>query len=446
MHQTLFYIPSELWGCQVFGFGLLLALWGVVSAVTLARLVRRQGFNADTRGYVPILLVVGAVIAWVMPAILKTAPDGTLGLPIRGYGTMMLSAVVAGAMLSMWRAKRVGVDPDTIMTLIFWMIVPGIVGARAFYVIQYWSTYQEQFAGPEGSFGRGVGSIVNLTEGGLVVYGAFIGGMIGIWMFHRKHPLPFLALADLMVPAMLLGLAVGRIGCLLNGCCFGAVCEHRWAITFPAGNSPDFTPPYLAQIQRGQMYGMTLSGDPSAKPCAVRAVAADSGAGRAGLRPGDRLLRINGRDIQTVGDAHQAIAIAFVERGALHIHAENRPPIVVPAIEPPARSLPVEPTQPLSTIDAGLLCLLLLVYEPFRRRDGELLALTVAIYPVTRLLIEMLRTDEAAKFGTSMSIGQCVSVLLLACDVALWFYILRRPRGLALSPRPAQGTVKQEMS
>ena len=68
----------------------------------------------------------------------------------------------------------------------------------------------------------------------------------------------------------------------------------------------------------------------------------------------------------------------------------------LPAIEIPARSLPVYPTQIYSSLDALLLTLLLLAYDPFRRRDGELFALMLSVYAMTRFLIEILRTDEAA--------------------------------------------------
>ena len=108
-------------------------MWAVASVGVLACLAWRQGFNADTWGYVPILLLIGAIIRWVLPAICEPQ-----GLPIHGYGVMMLLAVVAGTMLAAWRAKRVGLDPEVIFSLVFWMLVPGIVGARAFYVIEYW--------------------------------------------------------------------------------------------------------------------------------------------------------------------------------------------------------------------------------------------------------------------------------------------------------------------
>ena len=195
MLRTVFLIRAEIAGYPVFGFGLLLALWAVASVVTLAWLARRQGFNADTWGYVPILLLMGTIIAWLLPAICERTPEGVLlGLPIRGYGLMMLLAVVAGTLLAVWRAKRAGLDPDLIFTLIFWMLVPGIIGARAFYVIEYWDDdYVKLYTNPDGSFAALLGGILNITGGGLVVYGSFFGGVIGILLFVRKYRVSLLA-------------------------------------------------------------------------------------------------------------------------------------------------------------------------------------------------------------------------------------------------------------
>ena len=133
MLQTVLYIPCELLGLPVFGFGLLLAVWAVASALLLAWLVRRQGFNADTTSYAQVLAVLGAIIAWVLPLLCESR-----GLPIRGYGMMMLLAVLSGMGLAVYRARRVGVDPEMIFALAFWMILPGILGARAVYVCEYW--------------------------------------------------------------------------------------------------------------------------------------------------------------------------------------------------------------------------------------------------------------------------------------------------------------------
>ena len=76
-----------------------------------------------------------AVIVWVLPGICEPPH----GLPIRGYGMMILLAVVAGTGLAVWRGQRAGIDPEVIVSLAFWMMLPAIVGARAFYVTEYWS-------------------------------------------------------------------------------------------------------------------------------------------------------------------------------------------------------------------------------------------------------------------------------------------------------------------
>jgi phosphatidylglycerol:prolipoprotein diacylglycerol transferase len=423
MCQTLFFIPAAFAGYPVFGVGLLLAVLAVVSVGVLARLAWRQGWNADTWGYLLILLVIGAIIRWVLPVLCEPQ-----GLPIRGYGVMNMLAVIAGTLLAAWRAKRVGLDPDLMFSLIFWMLVPGIIGARAFYVIEYWDRYWPAYANPGGGLGPLLAGIANIPGGGLVIYGAFFGGMAGLLLFVRKHRLPLLALCDLIAPSMALGLAIGRIGCLMNGCCFGAVCDYPWAITFP----PD-APPYRAQVERGQMYGLTLSRNPEAPP-RVLAVRPNSPAADAGFKPGDRLLKINGQAMSSTGDASLALEGAFGQRQPLHIAVDNGLRFIS-AIPPPERSLPVHPTQIYSVIDGLVLCLVLLAYGRFCRRDGEVSALLMTLYPISRFFVETLRSDEAPVFGTGMSISQNVSLLLLVCAAALWYYVLRQPQGTALQKR-----------
>ena len=94
-----------------------------------------------------------------------------------------------------------------------------------------------------------LGAVVNIAEGGLVVYGAFIGGVLGMLAFVRVYRLPLWAMCDLAVPSMALGLALGRIGCLMNGCCFGGPCQAAWAVTFPADS-----PVHWHQVEHGQTY------------------------------------------------------------------------------------------------------------------------------------------------------------------------------------------------
>ncbi len=406
MWQTLFHIPLEIAGLPVFGPGLLLGIWAVFSVGLLAWLAWRQGFNADTLSYVPILLIVAAVIAWLVPALCDEH-----GFPIHGFGIMMLLAVVAATALAVWRAKRLGLDSDLIYSLALWMIIPGIIAARAFYVIEYWSTQYYPVYLEHGGIAL-FGAAMNIAQGGLVVYGGFIAGVFGLLVFADKYKLPALALADLMAPSMLLGLAFGRLGCLMNGCCYGGACNLPWAITFPPQSFA-----YLSQVERGQMYGFRLSGDPNAAPILL-AVDADSPADRAGLKPGERLQKINGQNIATTGEAREYLMESFQKREPLKIAASDRAAVELPAVDIRHRSLPVQPTQIYSAIDAILICLLLLAIEPFCRRDGELFALAISIYAVTRFLIEILRCDEAPVSGTGMTISQNISLALLILVVA----------------------------
>ena len=110
------------------------------------------------------------------------------------------------------------------------MILPAIVGARAFYVTEYWFAEYWPVCEKDGWMAL-LAAVVNVSKGGLVIYGGFFGGVVGLLAFFWKYRVPLLATADLVAPSLMLGLAIGRIGCLLNGCCYGGPCELPWAVT-----------------------------------------------------------------------------------------------------------------------------------------------------------------------------------------------------------------------
>ena len=140
--------------------------------------------------------------------------------------------------------------------------------------------------------------IVNVPEGGLVVYGGLIGAAVGFIMFIRKQRLPLLAMADLVAPCMAIGLALGRIGCFLNGCCYGGETELPWHVTFPKFSSPyeaakpagqqRFSPPYSDQASHGEMHGFRIESRES-EPAVVTRVDPKSPAEAAGLHAGDSI-------------------------------------------------------------------------------------------------------------------------------------------------------------
>jgi len=420
VRQTLFTIPFEYNGVPIFGFGVLFALWLLGTAGLIAWHIRSQGTLRQLFDQLwAWLLVAVAIVA--LPRVF--AEQG--GLPIRGYGVMLLAGVVSGVALAADRARRMGLHPDCIYSLAFWMFAAGIAGARLFHVIEYWDVaYRRE------TWGATLATILKVHEGGLVVYGSLIGGSAAFVIYAVRKRLPALALADLIAPSLVLGLALGRIGCLMNGCCFGGTCDYAWGLEFPQGS-----PPYFAQVQRGFRHGFQISGDPRDEPD-ILSVDDHSTAAAAGVAAGQRVKAINGQPVRSAADAHALLYQAYLDELPVRLTTEAGT-VPVPAAPLSDRSLPVHPTQIYSAITAFLVFLFLLAYYPFRSRDGEGIALLLTLYPVLRFILEDIRTDEAAMFGTGLSISQNVSILLVAGIVGLWLYIRRQPRGSALPPRAA---------
>lgn len=426
MCSELFRIPYTWGGVPIFGVGVLLAIWAIATAATLVTLVRKNGLNSETLSALPVLLLLGAAIIFLP----RVFPDG---LPIRGYGVMLLVGITSGVGLAMYRARQGGLDPELIISLAIWMVVSGVIGARLFYVIEYW---HESFAGK--NLRDTILEIVNIPEGGLVIFGGFIGAMIGFVTFVRKQRLPVLAMADLIAPSMAIGLAFGRIGCFLNGCCYGGQTDLPWHVTFPKLSSSyevgkedgqRFSPPYADQASRGEMHGFHID-QVETSPAVVTHVDANSPAAGAGLQVNDEIAAINGLRIDSARNAKAQLFELFLARQPLRLELKSGKTVTIAAVSPPDRSRPVHPAQLYSAIDGGLLGWLLWVYFPFRRRDGELIALLLTIHPITRFLLEIIRTDEPAVFGTGLSISQNISVGLLACGLGIWWYLSRQPRGV----------------
>ena len=148
-------------------------------------------------------------------------------LTITWYGVMVATGFLIGLWTASRRALSGGFASEQILDLGPWLIVGTIIGARTLYVISYWN---EQFAG------RPWTEIFMVWRGGLVYYGGFIGATLAGILYARRKAMPMWKLGDVMAPSIALGSVFGRIGCLLNGCCYGRECDLPWAIHFPAGH------------------------------------------------------------------------------------------------------------------------------------------------------------------------------------------------------------------
>jgi phosphatidylglycerol:prolipoprotein diacylglycerol transferase len=256
-----------------------------------------------------------------------------LGLKLHGFSVMLLLACFGALFLTAWRARREKLDPDVVQELAVWLMTGGFVGARLFFIVQHPETV------------RSVWDVFKVWQGGLVFYGCIVGGLAGSLLYWARHPFPFRPMADAVAPALALGAALGRVGCLLNGCCFGGPSDLPWAIRFPPGSIP-----WLRQVAGG-----------------------------------------------LIPDSATA-------------------------------SLPIHPTQVYSAIDGLVLLALLSAYYPRRRRDGEVMALLMVTYPVTRFLIEGVRGDEGA-FLAGLTMSQGISVLVFVCGLFSWYRLARLPLG-----------------
>jgi len=420
MYQTLFVIPRQVAGVDVFGFGWLLAIWAAVSLVQLAWSLWRRGWSAEARSQLGVSLMVGLALAFLLPSLLDPELDG---LAIRGYGTMLLLAVLAGVGLSVYRASRVGLDPEVILSLGTWFFIWGIVGARLFYVIQFWAKFERP------TVAETIFAILNLTQGGLVVYGALLAGGAALLVFIYKHRLPGLALSDLIAPGVVLGVGIGRIGCFLNGCCYGGISHLPWAVEFPPT-----APAFVDQVDRGALYvhGLIFKGQGS-DSAVIERVEPGSAAERHGLKPGQKVVAVGGVSVHSVAGAQAQLLRTFGAGRVVEVEVAGDPEVKRWTIsDARSRSLPVHPTQLYSFIDAVVLCLLLFAYEPYKRRDGELTALVLTIHPISRFLLETIRADEVAVLGTGMKISQNISLAVLAVGIGIWIYLFwRKPKGRA---------------
>jgi phosphatidylglycerol:prolipoprotein diacylglycerol transferase len=150
------------------------------------------------------------------------------GFPIHSYGFMLALSFLFGIWFASWRAKRNGLDPNIISDLGFWVILAAIIGARLYYVILHFEEFSGDITGIFNPFHKG-----NLGIGGLVMYGGFIGAIVAGVVFFRNKKLPFLPYADISCASLGFGIFLTRIGCFLNGCCYGAPTASSCGVAFP---------------------------------------------------------------------------------------------------------------------------------------------------------------------------------------------------------------------
>ncbi|MCD4751261.1 MAG: prolipoprotein diacylglyceryl transferase [Thermoanaerobaculales bacterium] len=140
---------------------------------------------------------------------------------IPSYGVLLATAVLVALWTTRIRARRVGLDGDRIVDLALWALIWALLGSKLTLVIVEFPRF---FHNPV--------EILGLARAGGVFLGGFISGMLALIILLRKYDLPPFPTIDTLVPSLSLGQAIGRVGCLAAGCCWGAECNLPWAITY----------------------------------------------------------------------------------------------------------------------------------------------------------------------------------------------------------------------
>ena len=139
---------------------------------------------------------------------------------VYSYGVMLVLAFFVSSYLASRQAAKTNIDPDKIFNLCFYVFIAGIIGSRIFYVASCYPYYLKHPL-----------EIVMLQHGGLAIFGGIIFGSFFAWAFIKRNKMDVLMSLDLLIPFIALGQAIGRIGCFLNGCCFGKA--SLFGIYFP---------------------------------------------------------------------------------------------------------------------------------------------------------------------------------------------------------------------
>jgi len=395
------------------------------------------------------------------------------GIPIYGFGMMLFLCVVVCVRFAQRKVAPMGLNADRMYDLAIVLFVTGLIGARLTFMIQY---------------DRSLLDFFRIWEGGIVFYGSLIGGFFGFWAFWyiviRKLGISPFRIGDVLAPALCIGLVLGRVGCFLNGCCYGHVAEGA---TFQS-HFPMLTAPSRdTMIKNGWLTpsGFTATQAANEDPrTVVDGVEPDSAAERAGLLPGDKLIRINGRpnigllfassspdkiddisarlrranlSVKSIagapGDSAIEIGVESIDRwiearemlrqagiGArgvdlfaemlpdwpkgsqsMQLAVERKGEVVeLPSFTP--RTLGLHPTQIYEAISAALLVFLLLSFTPYRRHDGQVFVLMLIGYAVHRIINEMLRDDtENVAFGMTLSMN--IGILMIVGAVVMEVYL-----------------------
>ncbi len=333
------------------------------------------------------------------------------GPTIYSYGVCLMLGFGLATWWAARRAKRANASPGVVLNITILAIVSGVGGARLLYVVHYWKDFATR--------SNTLRAVLDVRQGGLEFLGGFVCAVIVVLAYLTiprrqakqrgpRHGLPVRLYLDILSPSVMLGLAFARIGCFLNGCCFGGVCvspetgkpECAWAVQFPFGS-----PVFLHQWEERQV---TIPAE---------------------------LLRISASRLTPRPVSRTAFSQADKERearmlaGQLRYPARSDPTRTTSVAElrslaAVATTLPTHPVQLYASFSAILLAVVLAQVYRVRRRHGVVFVALLLLYAPVRFVLESIRTDNPVDTA-GLTVSQFTSVALFAVGAALLFVFYR---------------------
>ena len=298
--------------------------------------------------------------------------------PVGTYGPMLVIGFLAAITLIRYLSKDITTDPQHITNAALYSLIGGVIGARAFYVIHYFEKYQNNLF-----------DVFRIWHGGLELLGGVIAAVTVILLYMTYHKLPIRRYLDILAIGLMLALVFGRIGCFLNGCCFGKPTDLPWAVRFPYDSFA---------------YNSQISPNPQRnRPESQLKL------------PADYLYYI---DLNGKRFAKQYAVLTDIQRYQI--------------TKGKYRCLPIHPTQLYSSAGAAVLCLILYLFwlrskksnGKFLTQPGGTFALMLILYGFLRFFIEFLRDDNPFEYAwwaiyKGGTVSQNISIYMVIMGIVL---------------------------
>ncbi len=310
-------------------------------------------------------------------------------LTVKSYGVMMVCGFVAAIFVIRRLSRGMGENAEHVTTAALYSLIAGVVGARIFYVIHYWQQFKD----------HGIVEMLAVWKGGLELLGGVLLAVFVIAAYLRINKLPVRRYLDILGVGLMLALAFGRIGCFLNGCCFGKPTNFFISVRFPYDSLS-----YQSQVRP----------DPA----------------RYREKP---YIDLPADFFGYVNEAGEWMTAPEERKYDYYLKPARllTPQEKLEVAEGPFRPLPVHPTELYESFSAFVGCVLLYLHRrkgialkkqrkkvPALFHPGITFALMFIIYGSVRFFIEFLRDDNPFQ-ADGLTISQNLSIILVTASLVL---------------------------